>query len=59
MKVNYTEEQVKEAYDILYGHQDDVEYEYCQDGTVYLHSKGGSTYVNIAYDIECLSRLNN
>ena len=48
----YTDEEVKEAYEILYGHQDEVEYEYCQDGTVYEHSQGGLNYVNISRDID-------
>lgn len=50
----YTEEQIKEAFEIIYGHQDDVEYEYGQDGTVYEHSQGGVNYVNISHDIDTM-----
>ena len=48
----YTEKQIKEAYEFLYGHDEDVEYEYGQDGTVYIHSQGGLSYVNISHDID-------
>lgn len=54
----YTEDQIKEAYEIVYGHDEDVEYEYSQNGCgkVYMHSVWGSNYVDMSHHIDYLIR---
>lgn len=47
MKIQYEEKTVKDAYEYFYGHQDDLEYEYGDDGTVWIHAQGGLTYVRL------------
>ena len=47
MKVEYTEDQVKNAYEYFYGHDKDCEYEYGSDGTVWIHSQGGCNYLKL------------
>ena len=47
MKVEYTEEQVRNAYEYFYGHDKDCEYEYGSDGTVWIHSQGGCNYLKL------------
>lgn len=52
MKIQYSEQAVKDTYEYLYGHQDDLEYEYGDDGTVWIHGQGGLTYVKLSpYDL--------
>ena len=52
----YTEEQIKEAYEIVYGHDEEVRYEYSQNGcgTIYMHSIFGSNYVDMSHHIDYL-----
>ena len=56
MKKYYTEEQVKEAYEIVYGHDEEVRYEYSEFNEVYMHSVFGSNYVDMSRHIEYLIR---
>jgi len=53
----YTEDQVKNAYEYFYGNDQNCEYEYGCDGTVWIHSQGGCTYLKLTKkDMEIAGR---
>lgn len=54
----YTAEQIKKAYEIVYGHEEGVRYEYNQNGygKAYMHGPSGSNYVDMSRHIDYLQK---